>query len=81
MPPADQMPVLRFKTNDAWVTSTPAMMRHCDNAGEMMVNAQRYAMAAITELELFLEGIEEQRRNMPSYEIVPQSAKAKRKKA
>ena len=80
MPPAEQMPVLRFKTNDGWVTTTPAIMRHIDNAGESLVNAQRFLMATITHCELALEGIEEQRRNMPSYEIIPQSAKSKRKK-
>ena len=81
MPPPEDMPVVRFKTNDAWITSPPGIMRHIDNAMEAAVNMQRYGMMMITEIELAQEGIEELKHNMPSYEIIPQSAKSKRKKS
>lgn len=63
-------PAVRFTYSLKWVTDEQELIKRLQRLEEGYVNLSRWARAQMSDLELFIEGVEELQRLKPTYEIL-----------
>ena len=68
-------PAVRFTYSLKWVTDEQELIKRLQRLEEGYVNLSRWARAQMSDLELFIEGVEELQRLKPTYEILRREKK------
>lgn len=73
----EEEPTVRFTYSLKWVTDEQELIKRLQRLEEGYVNLSRWARAQMSDLELFIEGVEELQRLKPTYEILRRKEKEK----
>lgn len=71
----EEEPAVRFTYSLKWVTDEQELIKRLQRLEEGYVNLSRWARAQMSDLELFIEGVEELQRLKPTYEILRRKEK------